>query len=98
MITSQPEVALPSLRKFISPVEALDLNIDESGRTLNWGCSDAKGWRGKGKNNGGVKKIKKSRATPHTQRDSLPLLPPGPDGVHDSLLRRTRLSKLGSNM
>jgi hypothetical protein len=37
MITSQPEVALPSLRKFISPVEALDLNIDESGRTLNWG-------------------------------------------------------------
>ena len=29
----------------------------------------------------------------HTQEDSLPLLPPGPGGVHDSLLRRARLSK-----
>lgn len=31
-----------------------------------------------------------------TQRGSLPLLPPGPDGVRDSLLRRTRLSHLRS--
>jgi hypothetical protein len=28
----------------------------------------------------------------NTQRYSLPLLPPGPDGVHEPLLRRTRLS------
>ncbi len=31
----------------------------------------------------------------NTQRVSLPLLPPGSDGVHDSLLRGTRLSHLG---
>ena len=32
----------------------------------------------------------------NTQRESLPLLPPGPDGVHDSLLHRTRLSHVRS--
>ena len=37
---------------------------------------------------------KDSRATPHTQKDSLPLLPSGPDGVRDFLLHRTRLSHL----
>ena len=30
----------------------------------------------------------------NTRGGSLPLLPPGPDGVRDSLLRRTRLSQL----
>ena len=37
-----------------------------------------------------------SRVTCNTQRGSLPLLPSGPGGVRDSMLRRARLSKSNS--
>ncbi len=41
---------------------------------------------------GGGGEMGDSRAPPHTHRVSLPLLPSGPGGVWDSVLRGTRLS------